>query len=138
MKKKTKVTNDDIKSTSVLVQMESGKILELNHQNQDDFRDHFDIMIDNIEAGNKIKRIGVKVELNDGGWIKTDGNRIASRNVSDARFLEYLTKITEAMRPIFLEGFNAYNESDIMTVLLADVNFKLALQHLNKEYGYRY
>lgn len=135
--KNYKVKNEDIQNTIVLVQMESGKVFELDFLYRADMERKSNLMFDCIYDGDDIKSIGVKVEMKNGDWVKTDGKSIASLNVTDTRFIEFLSKSLEAMESC-LKGMSDYcnNKCDVLTLMHKDIDFRLEITRLSKEYGY--
>lgn len=132
--KNYKVENGDIKSTLVLIQMESGKVVGINNQRTEENVDAIEAMLDDIENGNKIKSVGVKVELCNGDWIKTDGKSIASRNITDKWFIDYLSEVVEATKIFYLESLNTLKEE---AILVGQLKMNIELVRLAGKYGYQ-
>jgi len=137
MGKNYKVKNEDIQNTIVLVQMESGKVFEFDFLYRADMEKKSNLMFDRIYDGDDIKSVGVKVEMKNGDWVKTDGKSIASRNVTDAHFIEFLSKLIETIESCF-KGMADYckDKCDALTLMHKDIEFRSAITRLNKEYGY--
>lgn len=128
------VNKEDIKNALTLIQMESGKVVVIDNQHDEENVDKIEAMLDDINDGNLIKSVGTKVELFNGDWIKTDGKSIASRNITDKKFIDYLTEVVEAMKIFYLEGLNTLEEG---AVLVGHWKMGLELVRLAGKYGYR-
>lgn len=130
--KNYKVTKEDIKNTITLLQMESGEVIALNPLNAETCVAKIDKMLDMVnDDHNLIKSVGVKVELKNGDWIKTDGKSVASRNVTDRTFIEFLSKSVKALESFYVEGMNGKGDK---YALLSKLGLDMA--SLQAEYGY--
>jgi alpha-L-arabinofuranosidase len=112
--------------------MESGEVIALDPLNAEACIAKIDRMLDMVNNDrNKIKRVGVKVDLWNGDWIKTDGKSITSRNVTDSTFIEFLSKAIKALESFYVEGMNGKGDKN------ASFNkMVLDMAHLQEEYDY--
>lgn len=130
--KNYKVTKEDIKNTITLIQMESGEVIALDPLDTETCVAKIDRMLDMVnDDHNLIKRVGVKVDLRNGDWIKTDGKSVASRNVTDSTFIEFLSKTVKALESFYVEGMNGKSDK---YALLSKLGLDMA--HLKAEYDY--
>jgi hypothetical protein len=129
--KNYKVTKNDIKNTITLIQMESGEVIALDPLNAEACIAKIDRMLDMVKDHVMIKRVGVKVDLRNGDWVKTDGKSIASRNVTDRTFIEFLSKSVKALESFYVEGMNGKGDK---YALLSKLGLDMA--HLQAEYDY--
>lgn len=129
--KNYKVTKEDIRNTITLIQMESGEVIALDPLDVEACVAKIDKMLDMVNDHNLIKSVGVKVDLKNGDWIKTDGKSVASRNVIDSTFVEYLSKLIKAIEPFYVEGMNGKGDKNVLFGKMG-----LDMAHLKAEYDY--
>ena len=130
--KNYKVTKANIRNTITLIQMESGEVIALDPLHTEECPAKIDRMLDMVNKDHvMIKSVGVKVDLRNGDWIKTDGKSVASRNVTDSTFIEYLSKAIKALEPFYLEGMNGKGDKHALFNKMA-----LDMAHLKAEYDY--
>ena len=129
-------TTKDIKNLKTLIQMESGKVIVLDPLKPAKYEAGYYEMVDMVKDGNLVKDIGVKFEFRNGDWIKTDGKSIASRNITDSHFIEYLSKMLEAIRPLYLEGYN--NSLDECELERIAQRIDLDTDRISEKYGYHF
>lgn len=135
--KNYEVKKENIKRTITLIQMESGEIVKLmNTSSVIEYVDALDRITEMVENGNLAKTVGLKVEMKNGDWIKTDGKSVSGRNVTDGTFIKYLSRLVEVMRPLYVEAMNdTEGICDIDSILM---NLLIDMAQIQEEYEYRW